>query len=123
MLSLGEFASSAYQILESLAALNFEMTQRETAETAPRLSNEKLENLVEKRTGALRRLTISLLRSQDEERRRFARNLHDSIGQHLTLLKLNLHQLNLYQMNGAEERPVRPELLSQCLQTIDECLK
>jgi two-component system NarL family sensor kinase len=66
----------------------------------------------------LRRLTISLLQSQDEERRRFARNLHDSIGQHLTILKMNLDGMNMPGQNF-----VRPELLSNCLQTVDECLK
>src|ERR1700733_8280920 len=118
MTSLGKFASSAYQILVSLKAANFAMAEREKAEAALRLSNAKLESLIDKRTGALRRLTISLLQSQDEERRRFARNLHDSIGQHLTILKMNLDGMNMPGQNF-----VRPELLSNCLQTVDECLK
>jgi signal transduction histidine kinase len=58
------------------------------------------------------------LQSQDEERRRFARNLHDSIGQHLTVLKMNLDA-----MNGFEQHLVRPEILSESLRTVDECLK
>src|SRR6202049_3614845 len=114
MTSLGKFASSAYQILLSLNALNFTMSERYKAEVALRLSNAKLENLIEKRTGALRRLTVSLLQSQDEERRRFARNLHDSIGQHLTVLKMNLDRMSGFAQN---------DLLSECLQTVDECLK
>jgi signal transduction histidine kinase len=114
MTSLGKFASSAYQILVSLNALNFAMAEREKAEVALRLSNAKLENLIEKRTGALRRLTIKLLQSQDDERRRFARNLHDSIGQHLTVLKMNLDRMSGFGQN---------DLLSECLQTVDECLK
>ena len=118
MTSLGKFASSAYQVLVSLDALNFAMAEREKAEAALRLSNAKLENLIEKRTFALRRLTCNLLQSQDEERRRFARNLHDSIGQHLTVLKMNLDA-----MNGFEQHLVRPEILSESLRTVDECLK
>lgn len=119
MLSLGRFASSAYQILASLDALNVEMAQREKAEASLRLSNAKLESLIEKRTGALRRLTISLLQSQDEERRRFGRNLHDSIGQYLTIIKMNLDV-----MNGLGENDLtRPELLSQCLNAVEACLK
>jgi signal transduction histidine kinase len=114
MISLGKFASSAYQMLVSLNALNFAMADREKAEAALRLSNAKLENLIEKRTGALRRLTIKLLQSQDDERRRFGRNLHDSIGQHLTVLKMNLDR-----MSGFGQ----PDLLIECLQTVDECLK
>jgi len=114
MISLGKFASSAYQILMSLNALNFTMAQREKAEVALRLSNAKLEDLIEKRTGALRRLTIKLLQAQDEERRRFARNLHDSIGQHLTVLKMNLERMSGFG---------RPDLIAECLGTVGECLK
>ena len=94
MLSLGKFASSAYQILTSLDALRSEMSLREKAEASLRVSNSKLEDLIEKRTGALRRLTITLLESQDEERRRFGRDLHDSVGQYLTIIKINLDVMN-----------------------------
>ena len=60
-------------------------------------ANEKLELRVEERTGELRRaaanlrnLSSRLLQIQDEERRRIARELHDSLGQHLTAAKLNI---------------------------------
>jgi PAS domain S-box-containing protein len=39
---------------------------------------------------ALRRLSVSLLQTQDEERRRIARELHDSTGQKLAALAMNL---------------------------------
>jgi CHASE3 domain sensor protein len=38
--------------------------------------------------GALRALSARLLTVQDEERRRFARELHDSVGQHLAATKM-----------------------------------
>jgi signal transduction histidine kinase len=119
MLSLGKFASSAYQILASLDALNSEMEQREKAERSLRLSNTNLEEQIENRTGALRRLTINLLQSQDEERRRFGRNLHDSIGQHLAVIKMDLDA-----MNGlGREDLTQPELVAQCMHAVNECLK
>ena len=118
MLSLGTFASSAYQILASLDALNLEVAHREKAEESLRLSNVKLESLIEKRTSALRRLTSNLLQSQDEERRRFGRDLHDSIGQYLTIIKMDLDA-----MNGLGQGLARPELISECLHAVDECLK
>ncbi|MCU1299828.1 MAG: multi-sensor signal transduction histidine kinase [Candidatus Sulfotelmatobacter sp.] len=119
MLSLGRFASSAYQLLTSLDALNLGLARGEKKELALRLSNTKLESLIEERTGALRKLTISLLQSQDEERRRFGRNLHDSIGQYLTIIKMNLDA-----MNGLGRGDLKqPELLSQCLHAVEECLK
>jgi two-component system, NarL family, sensor kinase len=52
-----------------------------------------LESLVEQRTLALRRLSVKLLRVQDEERRRIARELHDSLGQDLTAAKISLDML------------------------------
>jgi signal transduction histidine kinase len=118
MLSLGRFASSAYQVLAALGALNLEMAQREIAEAALRLSNTKLESLIDTRTAALRHLTISLLQSQDEERRRFGRDLHDSIGQYLTIIKMSLDA-----MSELGRDLDRPELLSRCLNAVDECLK
>jgi len=39
---------------------------------------------------SLRRLSLHLLRSQDEERRRIGRELHDSLGQYLAALKITL---------------------------------
>ena len=118
MSSLGKFASSACQTVAALDALKFEIGHRERAEAALRLSNARLETLIEKRTGALRRLAVSLLQSQDEERRRFARNLHDSIGQHLIALKMNLDALS-----GLGKQPPRRELLAECLSTVNECLR
>lgn len=95
------------------------MSRREQAEASLRVNNAKLEGLIETRTGALRRLTITLLQSQDEERRRFGRDLHDSIGQYLTIIKINLDVLN----GLGENDLTKPELLSQCLEAVTGCLK
>jgi signal transduction histidine kinase len=46
--------------------------------------------LVLERTVALQNLSQRLLRVQDEERRRVARDLHDSTGQTLTALKISV---------------------------------
>lgn len=57
------------------------------------LSHAQLESLVVQRTRALQILSQRLLRVQDEERRRVARDLHDSTGQTLTALKMSLADL------------------------------
>jgi PAS domain S-box-containing protein len=43
---------------------------------------------------ALRHLSVSLMQSQDEERRHFARELHDSTGQEMAALIMDLNTLN-----------------------------
>jgi signal transduction histidine kinase len=55
-----------------------------------RQSRSQLELLVLERTAELQNLSQQLLRVQDEERRRVARDLHDSTGQTLTALKISV---------------------------------
>jgi len=69
------------------------LKERNVAEEALRRAHDALESLVEQRTAALRRLSVKLLRVQDEERRRIARELHDSLGQDLTAAKICLDML------------------------------
>jgi len=69
------------------------LRERSAAEEALRRAHDALESLVEQRTAALRRLSVKLLRVQDEERRRIARELHDSLGQDLTAAKISLDML------------------------------
>jgi signal transduction histidine kinase len=72
ILALGLFAAN-YRLLSA------ELTAREQAEQVVRDSEE-----------SLRRLTGRLLQLQDVERRKFSRELHDSLGQYLAGAKMNL---------------------------------
>lgn len=69
------------------------LRERQAAEDELQRAHDKLESLVEQRTAALQRLSVKLLRVQDEERRRLARELHDSLGQDLTAAKISLDML------------------------------
>jgi signal transduction histidine kinase len=69
------------------------LQKRKAAEEALQRAHDALESLVEQRTAALRRLSVKLLSVQDEERRRIARELHDSLGQDLTAAKISLDML------------------------------
>lgn len=77
------------------------LRQREAAEQALQRAHDVLETQVEQRTAALRLLSSRLMRIQDEERRRIARELHDSLGQYLAAAKINLDVLAAEKHNGA----------------------
>lgn len=78
-----------------------------------RLANEMLETVVQKRTASLRHLSARLMRLQDEEHRRIARNLHDSLGQYLAAIKMNLDSLS------RSDTPNEAELLSAALESVE----
>jgi len=69
-----------------------------------RQTRSQLELLVLERTEALQSLSQRLLRVQDEERRRVARDLHDSSGQTLTALKISIELLRRKLDNGEGTR-------------------
>jgi signal transduction histidine kinase len=90
------------------------LRERQAAEEALRRAHDALESLVEQRTAALRRLSVKLLRVQDEERRRIARELHDSLGQDLTAAKISLDML-------AQENEHSP-YLPEAQKLVDRCI-
>jgi signal transduction histidine kinase len=71
------------------------LEEREQVEEELRRAHDELESLVEKRTLALRKLSARLMRVQDEERRRIARELHDGLGQWLAAAQINLDMVLL----------------------------
>ena len=68
----------------------------------------------------LQRLSGQLLRLQDEERRRIARDLHDSTGQDLVALATTLSQLHA--CTPSSSRKLR-KLASQCQALADRCIR
>jgi PAS domain S-box-containing protein len=97
------------------------LAQRELDRANQELKKEILERkLAEARLAdseqSLRLLSLHLLRTQDEERRRIGRDLHDSLGQLLTAMKMNLEAL----------APVvgdRRDRVVACVRLADECIK
>jgi PAS domain S-box-containing protein len=67
---------------------------------------------------ALHRLSTRLLQSQDSERRRIARELHDSTGQNLAALAMHLTRLS---ESSADLQPDAQQSLSTCLLLTDQC--
>jgi PAS domain S-box-containing protein len=66
---------------------------------------------------AARQLSGRILTLQDDERRRIARELHDSLGQYLVSIKINLDLLS-----GMVEETQETVIVSECLKAVEECL-
>jgi signal transduction histidine kinase len=66
--------------------------------------------------GAIRRLTARLLNLQDQERRRIAREIHDSLGQYLAGLKITLDMM----ANPAFAK--KTDLLAECSDIVQRCI-
>jgi signal transduction histidine kinase len=84
--------------------------EAEKARQALKAAHDELERRVQERTAELaskneeiRELTGRLLKSQDDERRRLARELHDSTGQMLAAMKINLDLVNAKTTGGDPE--------------------
>jgi signal transduction histidine kinase len=72
-----------------LLAYNFLLLSREVVRT------RDLERIQRENVRSSRALSARILDLQDAERRRIARELHDSVGQYLVGLKINLEQLQI----------------------------
>jgi signal transduction histidine kinase len=110
------FNAEDYKLLAALAdfaGISVRLTEREQL---VQQSHDKLESQVEQRTSSLRQLSADLMRVRDDERRRIARELHDSIGQYLAALKMNLARLKECLPNGDVQVLVDSE------QVVDQCL-
>jgi signal transduction histidine kinase len=84
------------------------------------LEHAELESLVLQREEELQILSQRLLKVQDEERRRLARDLHDSTGQTLAALKINVSFLEARSQADSSERAIVAEVRALADQAIRE---
>ncbi|HKV46929.1 MAG TPA: PAS domain S-box protein, partial [Candidatus Acidoferrales bacterium] len=85
-----------------------DLTERMLAEK----SLEESQHRLYQSEKSLRELSLHLLRTQDEERRRIGREIHDSLGQYLSVLKMKVDSISPDVDEAAE-----------CGSLIDECVR
>lgn len=86
-----------------------DLTEQKLAQKALEDSRQRLQ-ASEK---SLRDLSLHLLRTQDEERRRIGREIHDSLGQYLSVLKMKLDSVP----EGTAKE------IAECANITEECVK
>ena len=90
-------------------ALQAEITERRLAQEKLRASEL-----------SLRELSGRLLQTQDEERRHLGRELHDTLGQHLVVLKMGL---DLLKSDRCPTGDAAGQLLADCAGLVEESIK
>src|ERR1700719_4954730 len=78
----------------------------------------ELEKMVDRRTDELRRLSVRLMSAQDQERRRIARELHDGLGQELTVAKMVLDKMVMQKPSSPS-----PETWIQASSIVDRAIQ
>ena len=109
---------------KSMMGVCINVSERKEVEEELRKAHDLLGDRVKERTNELERaqerlraLSGRLLRMQDDERRRIARELHDTVGQILVALNLNLVPL---EAEIAKRDPDLVKPLTECLSLVDE---
>jgi PAS domain S-box-containing protein len=113
-------------VMIGIIGVSLDLSARKRAEEAYRKANQQLELRVKRRTQQLkaanenlRELSGRLLQLQDEERRRIARELHDSVGQLLAAISMNTVTIKA---ESKKLSPAAAEALSHNSKMVDEIL-
>ncbi|HEX5424162.1 MAG TPA: PAS domain-containing protein [Candidatus Acidoferrales bacterium] len=123
--SRGRIHRNAEGNIVRVVGLHIDITRTKRAEEDLKRAHDELETRVLARTAALRiaedrlrRLSGRLMQSQDDERRRIARELHDSLGQYLVASKMSL---DLASMNGSNSERIK-ECLADAINQIEKAI-
>jgi signal transduction histidine kinase len=131
--------SKQLRLNDTISALTEEARERQRAQQELRQAHDELELRVQDRTSELsqafsrlesevtvrknaeaqlRRLSLGLMTLQDQERRRIARELHDTVGQTLAAMKMSVALIRQLR----EQPPGQESLLDDLNALIDEAL-
>jgi len=81
------------EVLLSIGGLIADAIQKKQVDNELEEYRNRLEKLVDARTGELRQLSHQIQKIREEEKSRLSREVHDELGQSLTALKMDLFQL------------------------------
>jgi signal transduction histidine kinase len=103
-----------------------DITERKRVQSELQTAYSEMDNRVKERTAELERsnqtlrlLSVRLLRAQDEERRRIARELHDSAGQYLAAVNMALYSVQ----NEAQDLPASlRRKLDEAVEVTKQCI-
>lgn len=141
LIALGEAnRGKQLKLNQTVAALTMEANERKSVEEKLRQAHDLLEQRIRERTAELtqalvrlesevkvriqaedqlRALTVRLMTLQDQERRRIARELHDTTGQTLAAIKMTMAALT----QSASQMPQAAELLEELNKLTDQAVQ
>jgi len=109
LLGFAKITRDATERMQTHKALEREVGERRDAER--RFQRSEI---------SLRQLSLHLLRTQDEERRRIGRDLHDSLGQYLAVLKMKLDSVAA--LIGQRQDEMGREF-DQCIRLMEDSIR
>jgi len=110
LIGFGKVTRDSTERMQAQRALQREVAEKQQAEMRLRESEK-----------SLRDLSLHLLRTQDEERRRIGRDLHDSLGQSLAVLKMKLD--SLVSVVGKRTDDEAADDVAQCIRLTEDSIK
>lgn len=108
--------------LLGFAKVTRDVTERMRAERALQTEvaeKREAERRLHQSEKSLRQLSLHLLRTQDEERKRIGRDLHDSLGQYLAVLKMKLESM----LAREQQDDSAAKDLAQCIRITEDSIK